>query len=75
MLLRLWRIPKTKIMISTLITAFGLFLIIEGLLYAIFPNTMKSMIGKMLNSSNETLKWTGIISAVIGLIIIWLVKE
>ena len=62
-------------MISTLITAFGLFLIIEGLLYALFPNIMKSMIGKMLNSSNETLKWTGIISAVIGLIIIWLAKE
>jgi uncharacterized protein YjeT (DUF2065 family) len=62
-------------MISTLITAFGLFLIIEGLLYALFPNTMKSMIGKMLNSSNETLKWTGIISAVFGLILIWIVKE
>ena len=62
-------------MISALITAFGLFLIIEGLLYALFPNTMKSMIGKMLNSSNETLKWTGIISAVMGLAIIWLVKE
>ena len=62
-------------MISTLITAFGLILIIEGLLYAISPNTMKSMIGKLLNSSNETLKWTGIISAVIGLIIIWSVKE
>ena len=62
-------------MISTLITAFGLFLIIEGLLYALFPNTMKSMIGKMLNSSNETLKWTGIITEFIGLIIIWLVKE
>ena len=62
-------------MISTLITAFGLFLIIEGLLYALFPNTMKSMIGKMLNSSNETLKWTGIISAVIGLIVIWVFKE
>ena len=62
-------------MISILITAFGLFLIIEGLLYALFPNTMKSMIGKMLNSSNETLKWTGIISAVIGLILIWIVKE
>tara|TARA_B100000902_G_C27131449_1_gene823810 strand:+ start:804 stop:992 length:189 start_codon:yes stop_codon:yes gene_type:complete len=62
-------------MISTLITAFGLFLIIEGLLYAIFPNTMKSMVGKMLNSSNESLKWTGIISAVIGLFLIWLVRE
>ena len=62
-------------MISALITAFGLFLIIEGLLYALFPSTMKAMIGKMLNSSNETLKWTGIITAVIGLIIIWIVKE
>jgi uncharacterized protein YjeT (DUF2065 family) len=62
-------------MLGTLITAFGLFLIIEGLLYAIFPNTMKSMIGKMLDSSNETLKWTGIISAVLGLVLIWLIKE
>jgi hypothetical protein len=62
-------------MLGTLITAFGLFLIIEGLLYAIFPNTMKSMIGKMLDSSNETLKWTGIISAVLGLVLIWLIKK
>ena len=62
-------------MISTLATAFGLFLIIEGLLYAIFPNTMKTMIGKMLNYSNDSLKWTGIISAVLGLLIIWTVKE
>ena len=62
-------------MVSTLISAFGLFLIIEGLLYALFPNKMKLMIGKMLGSSNEALKWTGIISAIIGLMLIWLAKE
>mgnify|MGYP006194410005 FL=1 len=62
-------------MLGTLITAFGLLLIIEGLLYAIFPTIMKSMIGKMLNSSNETLKWTGVTSAVLGLVLIWLIKE
>ena len=62
-------------MISTLLTAFGLFLIIEGLLYAIFPNTMKLMISNMLNSSNETLKWTGIVAAIFGLVLIWMVRE
>ena len=62
-------------MISILIAAFGLLLIFEGLLYAIFPNTMKLMISNMLNSSNETLKWTGIVAAIFGLVLIWIVRE
>jgi uncharacterized protein YjeT (DUF2065 family) len=28
----------------------------------------------MLNSSDETLKWSGITSAVFGLVLIWFVK-
>jgi hypothetical protein len=61
-------------MTNTIIAALGLLLIFEGLLYAIFPTTMKKMIKKILNSSDETLKWTGIISAVFGLVLIWFVK-
>ena len=61
-------------MTNTIIAAFCLLLICEGLLYAIFPTTMKKMIKKILNSSDETLKWTGIISAVFGLVLIWFVK-
>ena len=61
-------------MTNTIIAAFGLLLIFEGLLYAIFPNTMKIIIKKMIKSSNETLKWLGITSAILGLILIWFVK-
>ena len=61
-------------MVEIIIAAFGLLLVIEGLLYAIFPNTMKNVIGKMLNTGNETLKWTGLFSAFIGLVLIWIVK-
>ena len=36
-----------------LIIAFGLFLFIEGILYAIFPSKMKSML-KKLNEVNDS---------------------
>ena len=61
-------------MTKIIIAAFGLLLIFEGLLYAIFPNTMKKMIKKMLETSDETLKWAGITSALFGLILIWFIK-
>jgi len=50
-----------------------LLLIIEGLLYAVFPNRMKSLINKMTEMSNETLKWGGIASGLLGLMIMWTV--
>lgn len=51
----------------------GLLLIIEGLLYALFPNRMKSLMRKMLDIPNETLKWGGIASSLLGLIMLWAV--
>ena len=51
----------------------GLLLIIEGLLYAIFPNRMKSLISKMVEIPNEILKWGGAASAAVGLILMWAV--
>ena len=58
-------------MIQFILGSLGFLLIIEGLLYALFPNRMKSMISSMLNMNNETLKWGGLASAVIGLVLIW----
>ena len=58
-----------------LIIAFGLFLFIEGILYAIFPSKMKSML-KRLNEVNESqLRTGGFVFAIIGFIIIWYVKR
>ena len=57
-----------------LIIAFGLFLFIEGILYAIFPSKMKNMIRKLELVKNNQLRSGGLIFAVIGFIIIYYVK-
>ena len=60
-------------MIEIFLGSIGMLLIIEGLLYAVFPNRMKSLINKMTEMSNETLKWGGIASGLLGLMIMWTV--
>ena len=58
-------------MIKFIIGALGMLLILEGLLYAIFPNRMKSMIIKMTEMSNDSLKWGGLMSAILGFLMLW----
>ena len=58
-----------------LIIAFGLFLFIEGILYALFPSKMKSMLKKMELIKDSQLRSAGLIFAVIGFIIIWYIKN
>ena len=55
-----------------LIIAFGLFLFIEGILYAIFPAKMKSMLKKLELISDGQLRTGGLISMIIGFVIIYL---
>ena len=57
-------------MIQFILGSLGLLLIIEGLLYALFPNRMKSMIKSMLEMNNDTLKWGGLASAILGFLIL-----
>jgi len=58
-----------------LIIAFGLFLFIEGLLYAIFPSKMKSMLKKLEQINENQLRTAGLIFALIGFAIIYYVKS
>ncbi len=58
-----------------LIIAFGLFLFIEGLLYAIFPAKMKSMLKKLELINDSQLRSAGLIFALIGFIIIYFIKS
>ncbi len=60
---------------SELIIAFGLFLFIEGILYAIFPSKMKNMIMKLKEATDNQLRTGGLIFAVIGFFIIWYLKR
>ena len=58
-----------------LIIALGLFLFIEGILYAIFPSKMKNMILKLSQISDGQLRSAGTVFAIIGFIIIWYLKS
>ena len=58
-----------------LIIAFGLFLFIEGILYAIFPSKMKSMLKKLELVNDNQLRTSGIIFAFIGFVIIYYIKN
>ena len=58
-----------------LIIAFGLFLFIEGILYAIFPSKMKSLLKKLEIVKDSQLRTGGLIFAIIGFIIIFILKS
>ena len=58
-----------------LVIAFGLFLFVEGTLYALFPAKMKSMLKKLELVKDSQLRSGGFIFALIGFIIIYYIKS
>ena len=58
-----------------LVIAFGLFLFIEGILYALFPAKMKSMLKKLELVKDSQLRSGGLIFALTGFIIIYFIKS
>ena len=58
-----------------LIIALGLFLFIEGILYALFPSKMKSMLKKIDLIGEGQLRTGGLIFAFIGFVIIYYMKS
>ena len=57
-----------------LIIAFGLFLFIEGILYALFPSKMKNMLKNLDLIAERQLRIGGLIFAIIGFAIIRYLK-
>ena len=60
---------------NELVIAFGLFLFIEGILYAIFPAKMKNMLKKLELVKDSQLRSGGLIFAITGFIIIYYIKS
>ena len=60
---------------NELVIAFGLFLFIEGILYAIFPAKMKNMLKKLEILKDSQLRSGGLFFAIVGFIIIYYIKS
>ena len=59
-------------MTEALLTAFGLVLVIEGLLYALVPGHVKHMMETMRTLSDDQLRMGGISAIALGVLIVWL---
>ena len=59
---------------SDFVVALGLFFAIEGLFLAAFPGGAKRTMASVLNMPDGPLRVAGIVSALIGILMVWLVR-
>lgn len=59
---------------STVVAAVGLVMVIEGALYALFPEFMKRMAQQVTQTPGDTLRFMGVVSAALGVGLVWLVR-
>ena len=57
------------------LAALGLVFVIEGLVFATFPEQAKRAMASVMQTPEMTLRAIGIASAVVGLILVWLVRS
>ncbi len=61
-------------MASDLITALALVLVIEGAMYALFPDAMKRVVTSIADMPAAKLRNVGLIAASVGVAIVWLIR-
>ena len=60
---------------SDLVVALGLALAIEGLLFAAFPDAVKRAMLEAAQTPSERMRIVGVGSAVLGVVIVWVVRS
>jgi uncharacterized protein YjeT (DUF2065 family) len=60
---------------SDFLVALGLVFVIEGLVFAAFPGATKRAVAQVLEMPEAGLRLVGILSALLGLILVWLVRS
>ena len=56
-------------------TALALMLVIEGVLYALFPEGMRRVVVQMVTVPAPILRAVGLAAACIGVIVVWLIRR
>jgi hypothetical protein len=56
------------------LAALGLVFVIEGLVFAAFPAQAKRAMASVMETPEATLRVIGIGSALVGLVVVWLVR-
>lgn len=59
---------------SDFLVAIGLVFAIEGILFAAFPAMVKRAMAHVVETPDGPLRLVGILSAVIGVVLVWIVR-
>lgn len=59
---------------SEVVTAVGLVLVLEGALYALFPEFMRRLAQQAIETPGDTLRIAGLVSAILGVVVVWLAR-
>jgi len=59
---------------SDFIVALGLVFVIEGLIFAASPSAAKKAMAHVLETPDSPLRMVGVASAVVGVVLVWLVR-
>jgi hypothetical protein len=59
---------------SDFLAALGLLFVLEGLVFAAFPTAAKQAMASLLETPEGTLRTVGVISALFGILVVWLVR-
>ncbi len=60
--------------VEILLTALALAVAIEGIVYALFPVAMKRMMAQVMKQPSGSIRTAGLIAAVDGVFVFWLVR-
>ena len=59
---------------SDFLVALGLMFVLEGIVFAAGPGAAKRAIASVLEMPDSTLRVIGLVSAVFGVVVVWLVR-
>ncbi len=60
---------------SDFFAALALVFVIEGLLFAAVPGMAKRALASVLEAPDSTLRTVGLVSAIFGIVLIWIVRS
>jgi uncharacterized protein YjeT (DUF2065 family) len=66
---------ESAALLDQLLTAFALVLFLEGVCYALFPDLMRRLLALALMTPVGQLRLTGLIAAVAGVGLVWLMRS
>ena len=67
--------PHLPRLMRDLGTAVALVLVIEGVLYALFPDGMKRIAARAMLVPPQSLRIAGLVAALLGVVLVWLLRR